>query len=135
VTIEFLSWADLADLASSEEWEEPEVVFPGREPKHGQPHWLVVEEHPDDGFTVEHTEDCIDQYGEFGCDVRFHELEVGLDSFFHRADLDEKGDGYTDGVRPGRYLIVAWSTRYYSYGYGSEEYDSGLRLIYPEEAM
>lgn len=132
-SIEFLGWVDLADLANSSEWEEPEVIFPGREPKYGQPHWLVVEEDPEDGLTIEHTDDCIDQYGEVGCDVRHHEEYAGVDMFFHRADLDEKGDGYTDGVRHGRYLIVAYSAEYFTFD--GPEYDAGLRLIYPEEAM
>jgi hypothetical protein len=112
----------------------PAMIYPGKVPAAGMPHWLVVHEHPDDGFDAEHTDDCLNSYGLVACDVAYHE-ECGLGTFFHRADLDERGGSYTDGVRPGRYLIESWFTEHYSYYYGSTEYDSGVSLIYPEEAM
>ncbi|WP_327292418.1 hypothetical protein [Streptomyces sp. NBC_01198] len=113
---------------------EDEIRFPGRQPKHHQPHWLIVEDDSEDGFTVEHTDDCIDQYGEVGCDVRHEEDYSGLDMFFRRADVGPNEWDRTDGLLVGRYLIESYCTRYDSYWYG-EEYDAGLCLIHPEEAM
>ncbi|MEU9126556.1 hypothetical protein AB0D08_00310 [Kitasatospora sp. NPDC048540] len=124
-------WSGLADLGVANVL--PAMIYPGKVPAAGQPHWLVVHEHPDDGFEVEHTDDCLGPYGNVACDVVFHE-EDGLDLFFHRPDLGEDGTSFTDGVRPGRYLIESWFEEHYSYFYGSTEYDAGLCLIYPEEA-
>ncbi|WP_031513748.1 hypothetical protein [Streptomyces sp. NRRL F-5123] len=113
--------------------EERPIVFPGKRPGGELPHVLVVEEHPDDGFTVEHMHDCLDQWGEVACDVAFNEDWVGLDEFFHRADV-EAGEKATDGLIPGRYWVAAWSSEYYCYSYGTTEYDHGVALLYPEEA-
>ncbi|MEU9044078.1 hypothetical protein AB0D63_20725 [Kitasatospora sp. NPDC048343] len=101
-------------------------------PPAGQPHWLVVEADSDHYLYAEHATDCLDRQGELRCDVAFHE-EEGLDCWFHRAGIDE-GDYGSVGLRPGRYLIEAWSSRYYCHHYGTYEYDGGLALLYPEEA-
>ncbi|MCH5676349.1 hypothetical protein [Streptomyces gilvus] len=43
--------------------------------------------------------------------------------------------GWLGGVLiPGRYWVEAWSSEYYSYGYGTTEYDHGIALLYLEEA-
>ncbi|MFD7738083.1 hypothetical protein [Kitasatospora sp. NPDC059800] len=101
-------------------------------PARRRPHWLVVEADPDDGLHTEHTADCLDRHGELRCDVAFHE-EEGLDCWFHLAGTEDAGYGSV-GLRPGRYLIEAWSSRSWVQYYGTWEYDGGLALLYPEEA-
>lgn len=113
--------------------DEREVIYPGKQPVNGASHVLVVEEDQEDGFLIEHTHDCLDQWGEVYCDVGWNEDWVGLDTFFHRADT-EAGERTTDGLIPGRYWVEAWSSEYYSYAYGTTEYDHGIALLYPEEA-
>ncbi|MEU5403689.1 hypothetical protein ABZ348_30860 [Streptomyces sp. NPDC005963] len=110
-----------------------EVIYPGKRPVDGQPHEMVVEDHVDDGFTVVHMHDCLDQWGDVGCDINWNEEWVGLDSFFHRADI-EHGVTTTDGLIPGRYWVEAWSSEFYCHSYGVTEYDHGVALLYPEEA-
>ncbi|MFE3589379.1 hypothetical protein ACFXOY_17880 [Streptomyces niveus] len=112
--------------------DEREVIYPGKQPVNGEPHVLVVEEDPEDGFGIEHTHGCLDQWGEADCDVAWNQDWVGLDEFFHRALVE--GDDRTDGLIPGRYWVEAWSSEYYSYAYGTTEYDHGIALLYPEEA-
>lgn len=142
MTLGFSVWAGpTSDSDLLLEWEErdlvgnlPAVIYPGKVPAAGMPHWLVVHEHPDDGFEVEHTEDCLNPYGLVACDVAFH-AEDGLNLFFHRADVGGSDPHWrTDGLIPGRYLIESWFNEYYSHYYGSTEYDAGLSLMYPEEA-
>ncbi|MFF4054586.1 hypothetical protein ACFYZ0_02180 [Streptomyces sp. NPDC001708] len=113
--------------------EERPILYAGKQPASGKPHALVVEEDPEDGFHVEHTHDCLDQWGDVACDVAWNEDWVGLDTFFHRADV-EAGDKTTDGLLPGRYWVEAWSSEYYCHAYGTTEYDHGIALHYPEEA-
>lgn len=121
------------DLVEWEDHEEaPEPIYPGKMPLHEQPHVLVVEEDPEDGFTVIHTHDCLDQWGDVWCDVAGNEDWVGMDMFFHRADV-EAGDKTTDGLLVGHYWVQAWHSEYYSYAYGTTEYDHGVALLYPEE--
>lgn len=110
-----------------------ELIYPGKVPQSGLPHWLTVEDEQEDSLAVEHTRGCLDQWGEIGCDVEHYERD-GLDIWFHRADLGDDGTSYSDGVRPGRYLIEAWSSRSYCHDYGTYEFDGGLALVYPEEA-
>ncbi|WP_329289599.1 hypothetical protein [Streptomyces pseudovenezuelae] len=120
-----LDWDEIA--------EERPILYSGKQPASGKPHVLVVEEDPEDGFHVEHTHDCLDQWGEVACDVAWNEDWVGLDTFFHRSDA-EAGDKTTDGLIPGRYWVEAWSSEYYCHAYGTTEYDHGIALHYPEEA-
>ncbi|MFG3223234.1 hypothetical protein ACGF07_00415 [Kitasatospora sp. NPDC048194] len=101
-------------------------------PPAGQPHWLVVENQSDYYLYAEHTADCLDQQSELRCDVAFHE-EEGLDCWFHRAGIDEGGYDSV-GLRPGCYLIAAWSSRSYCHFYGTYEYDGGLALLHPADA-
>ncbi|WP_327068702.1 hypothetical protein [Kitasatospora sp. NBC_01302] len=102
-------------------------------PATGRPHWLVVEGTDSDHWLyTEHAADCLDRRGELRCDVAFHE-EEGLDCWFHRDGIDEGHYGSV-GLRPGRYLIEAWSSRSYCHYYGTYEYDGGLALLHPEVA-
>jgi hypothetical protein len=98
-------------------------------------HILIVHEHPDDGMDVEHPPSC-PQYGHddtvytdqgaYACEIEFHVSEAGLDSYFHRGPEPERHD--TVLATPGRHPIDAWSTKSYSWEYGSWEYDGGLDL-------
>ncbi|MFJ1932597.1 hypothetical protein ACIOGZ_07955 [Kitasatospora sp. NPDC088160] len=121
---------ELADAPTFED--DRTVIHPGKVPASGQRHWLLVEDELEDALSIEHTDDCLNQWGEIGCDVAFH-AEDGLDLWFHQADTDEGYYG-SIGLRPGRYLIEAWSTRSWCEYYGTWEYDGGLGLVYPEEA-
>ncbi|MFE2104285.1 hypothetical protein ACFXAF_00165 [Kitasatospora sp. NPDC059463] len=109
------------------------VIYPGKIPASGQPHWLLVEDEEEDALTVEHTDACLNERGDIGCDVAYHEDE-GLDWWFRRAVPGDQPSFDSIALRPGRYLIEAWSSRSYCHYYGTYEYDGGLALVYPEEA-
>ncbi|MCY0933602.1 hypothetical protein [Streptomyces sp. H34-S4] len=108
-----------------------EVIYPGKRPVAGLVHTLVVTDDEDEMYVV-HMHDCLGQYGEPACDIAWSEHSEGLEMYFHRAEGE--GDERTDGLIPGEYLVQAWSTEWHAWT-GEVEYDSGIALLYPEEAQ
>lgn len=108
-----------------------EVIYPGKQPKAGLVHTLVVN-HDEDELYVVHMHDCLDEYGEPACDVAWNEDWVGLDEFFQHAGNEH--DGRTDGLITGEYLVQAWHSEWQAWT-GEVECDHGVALLYPEEAQ
>lgn len=92
---------------------DPEEIYPGKKPVNGQPHEMEVDSEGD-GFIV-HTHDCLDRFGDAGCDVSYAQ--------------DWVGDGeLVEGLVPGEYWIRFWFEN------PGEDAEFGLELMYPEEA-
>lgn len=86
-------------------------IYPGKKPVNGRPH--VLEVGPEDSF-IAHTHECLDRFGDPGCDVSYAQ---------DWGDEEE----LTEGLVPGEYWIV-----FHVEGRG-EDSEFWLELMYPEE--
>lgn len=91
----------------------PVEVYPGKNPVGGLPHILEVDSEGDG--CIAHTHDCLDRFGDPGCDV----------SYAQDWGEDEE---LAEGLLPGEYWIV-----FHAEGCG-EDTEFWLELMYPEEA-
>lgn len=91
----------------------PEEIFPGKEPVSGLPHIMEVDSEGD-GCIV-HTHDCLDRFGDAGCDVAY-------------AQGWGEDEELAKGLLPGEYWIRFWFEN------RGKDAEFGLELMYPEEA-
>ena len=100
------------------------------------PHVLVVSE---DHIEVEHPAECpqVEQQDghvlAYHCGVAWELDNYGMSEFFRPDEEDMTGGGATVLI-PGRYLIE-WHQEVYRHPEYPPEYDSWIRLLYPEEAQ
>lgn len=118
---------DITDLFAPYEQAKPEPP--------NLPHVLVVE---GEDMWVEHLPSCPQEDWldcvVYDCGVGFEEINMGLSSFFAILEEDMDYNSSLEVLIDGRYWVEHWVHKYTHWEYGPE-WDSGLRLIYPEEAQ